>query len=47
MIYLTDLDASGNRMYGPIGRGMFFLPQLARLNLANNKFTSTLSTSLG
>jgi hypothetical protein len=47
MIYMTDLDISGNGLSGPIGRGMFFLPQLARLNVANNNFTSTLNPSLG
>jgi len=47
MIYLTDFDASSNRLWGPVGSGLFFLPQLARLNLANNRFNGTISSDLG
>jgi hypothetical protein len=46
MIYLTDLDVSGNNFTGEIGRGVLFLPQIARLNLANNRFTGTIDTAL-
>jgi hypothetical protein len=47
LIYLTDLDASGNKLGGAVGSGLFFLPQIARLNLANNDFAGTLDPNLG
>jgi hypothetical protein len=46
-VYLTDVDASYNNLTGAVGSGLFFLPQLARLNLAGNKFNGTLEPELG
>jgi hypothetical protein len=47
LIYLTDFDASGNHLTGAVGSGLFFLPQIQRLNIANNRFTGTLDPNLG
>jgi hypothetical protein len=47
MTFLTHFDVSGNKLSGSIGRGLWFLPQIARVNLANNNFTGTLNPSLG
>jgi hypothetical protein len=47
LIYLTDFNAASINLTGGVGRGLFFLPQLARLNLANNRFNGTLLPDLG
>ena len=47
LIYLTELDASGNLLDGAVKTGIFYLPQLARLNLASNRFSGRLEADLG
>jgi hypothetical protein len=38
LVYLTEIDASGNNLTGAVSSGLFYLAQIERVNLANNDF---------